>query len=61
MNGESVESAAPTVSALVESLGLPPQTVLVEHNLRALLRSEWESTPLGEGDRIEILRVSAGG
>jgi sulfur carrier protein len=45
----------------IESLGLPAQTALVELNGRALLRSEWPATQLAEGDRLEILRVVAGG
>lgn len=42
-------------------LGLPPETLLVEHNGRALLRSEWADVRLANGDRLEILRVVAGG
>jgi thiamine biosynthesis protein ThiS len=46
---------------LIDSLGLPPQAALVEHNGRALLRSEWPGIHLAGGDRLEILRVVAGG
>lgn len=49
------------LSDLIASLGLPPQAALVEHNGRALLRAEWEQVSLAEGDRLEILRVVAGG
>ena len=43
------------------SLGMSPAGILVEHNGLALLKGEWQQTRLAEGDRIEILRVVAGG
>ena len=46
---------------LVGALGLHPGGILVEHNGTALLRGEWDHTHLREGDRLEILRVVAGG
>ncbi len=49
------------LAALIESLGLPAQGVLIEHNGTALLRDEWPDVRLAEGDRLEILRVVAGG
>jgi sulfur carrier protein len=62
LNGE-VEDArsARTVQELVERLGLHPKTVLIEHNGTALHRREWSERGLTEGDRIEVLRVVAGG
>ena len=62
VNGEPREIAAATdVAALVEELGLPGPALLIEHNGTALTRSEWPATPLSEGDRLELLRVTAGG
>ena len=62
INGEGrTVPAGQGLAELVASLGLPPQTVLVEHNGRALLRSDWAATRLADGDRLEILRVVAGG
>jgi thiamine biosynthesis protein ThiS len=46
---------------LVEELGLPRQTVLVERNGEALRREQWEGEALREGDAVEMLRVAAGG
>jgi len=40
---------------------LPPQSILVEHNGLALHRHEWPGRSLAEGDRIEFIRVVAGG
>ncbi len=47
--------------AFIESLGLPVPGVLVEHNGTALLRDEWSGVQLADGDRLEILRIVAGG
>jgi sulfur carrier protein len=46
---------------LLVSLGLRAGSVVVEHNGTALLRSELASTPLRDGDRLELVRAVAGG
>ncbi len=62
INGELREvSAAANVSELVEVLGLPAPTLLVEHNGLALRRTEWAERVLADGDRIEVMRIAAGG
>jgi sulfur carrier protein len=62
LNGETSDArGAKTVAELVERYELPPQTILVEHNGLALHRHEWPQRALREGDRIELIRVTAGG
>jgi sulfur carrier protein len=62
VNGESVDTReAKTIAELIERYELPPQSILVEHNGLALHRHEWPEHPLAEGDRIEFIRVVAGG
>ena len=61
LNGDPRAVAASNVTLLVSELSLPPETLLVEHNGLALHRSEWPSTALKDGDRVEILKVAAGG
>ena len=61
LNGEPRECTARTVSLLVQELDMAPETLLIEHNGTALLRSEWPETILSDGDRLEFLRVAAGG
>ena len=61
LNGEERSVEASSMVALLEELGLPISTVLVEQNGLALLRHELEKAPLTEGDQIEILKVVAGG
>ncbi len=46
---------------LLAELGLPPQAVLVEHNGVALFRKDWPTIQIAAGDRLEIIRVVAGG
>lgn len=61
VNGEARDFAAADISELLTSLGLPPAAVLVEHNGLALRREEWTGHPLRDGDRLEIVRIVAGG
>jgi thiamine biosynthesis protein ThiS len=62
LNGEEAEiKGAGNVADLVDRYQMPPQSVLIEHNGLALHPREWQQRILSEGDRIEIVRVAAGG
>jgi thiamine biosynthesis protein ThiS len=62
LNGESRSIAAvETIAALVRELNLVPAALLIEHNGLALHREEWNSRAVREGDKIEFIRVVAGG
>jgi len=62
LNGERREIArAANVAELINELGLPAPAILVEHNGLALRREEWPERTLAEGDRIELVRIVAGG
>ncbi len=61
LNGNEHEVRALHVEDLVAELRLPLSAALVEHNGMALLRSEWAATELNDGDRLEIIRMVAGG
>jgi len=62
VNGEAVDTRnAKTIAELVEYYKLPPQAILVEHNGLAIHRYEWSECLLAEGDRVEFIRVVAGG
>ena len=62
VNGEEADTrGAATVTELVERYAMVPQTILIEHNGVALHRNEWPQRTLVEGDRLEIIRVVAGG
>ena len=62
INGETREiEAATNVAELVATLKLPAPAILVEHNGTALRPDEWRSRTLSENDRIELVRIVAGG
>ena len=62
VNGERAEiNGLTTVAELAKHYGLQPNSVLIEHNAVALHQREWPERSLGEGDRIEFVRVVAGG
>ena len=62
INGEPAETNGLTnVAELAAKYGLEPNTVLIEHNQTALRGREWRERKLGENDRIEFVRVVAGG
>jgi len=62
LNGESVETRrAETIAELINRYQLPPQSILVEHNGLTVNRHEWSERSLAEGDRVEFIRVVAGG
>ncbi len=62
VNGQ--EHALPTmasVAALLTRLGLDGRKVAVERNLAIVPRSIWASTPLADGDALEIVAFIGGG
>ena len=62
VNGERAEmNGLTTVAELASHYGLQPNSVLIEHNATALHQREWPERQLSEGDRIEFVRVVAGG
>ncbi len=61
VNGESREVSAREIEGLIVELGMAPAAALVEYNGTALRRDEWTPHRLSEGDRIEIIRIVAGG
>jgi thiamine biosynthesis protein ThiS len=62
VNGEEKSLEAVTdIAALVAALGLDGRKVAVERNLQIVPRSTYGSTPLADGDRIEIVHFIGGG
>ncbi|WP_395650207.1 sulfur carrier protein ThiS [Brevundimonas sp.] len=61
VNGDTLDVAAGTILALVEELSLDPRKVAVERNLEIVPRSLHATTPLVEGDRIELVVFVGGG
>ncbi len=61
VNGEERTVAAISVQAFLVSLGIDPQRVAVELNLDILPKSDYATTELKDGDRLEIVHFVGGG
>ncbi|MFM7817967.1 MAG: sulfur carrier protein ThiS [Verrucomicrobiota bacterium] len=61
-NGKEIAAAFPcTIESFLIAQGLLPKSVVVEHNGEAVAPSEFPDRPLQSGDRLEIVRIVAGG
>ena len=62
LNGERSEVAdGSSLAQLIETLGLAPERIAIELNQSVVRRSEWSTTELREGDRIEVVHFVGGG
>jgi len=61
VNGQGRDTSAQTVLGLIEELKLDPRKVAVERNLEIVPRSLHATTPLTDGDRIELVQFVGGG
>ena len=62
MNGKARQvNSDRTVMEIVGEMKLEPSSVLVERNGEALLRQEWGEKKVEHGDRLEFVKVVAGG
>ena len=62
VNGEPREvPTGTTVSALLQSLGLQPRLIVVEHNREILGRSSYDATEVRPGDALELVHFVGGG
>jgi thiamine biosynthesis protein ThiS len=62
VNGKQVELEAPIPLVLyLEKLGVNPRAVAVEHNGEIVQQARFAAVVLGEGDRVEIVRMVGGG
>ncbi len=62
LNGETTDAReARNVAELAQHFGMEPSSILIEHNGVALHQREWRERALADGDRLEFVRVVAGG
>ncbi|MFB7468327.1 sulfur carrier protein ThiS [Streptomyces sp. NPDC056224] len=62
VNGEPREVAAgTTLDAVVATLTAAPAGVAAALNETVVPRGQWPLTPVGEGDRVEVLTAVQGG
>ena len=61
-NGKPVEAKLPcSIEAFLVAQNLLPRSVVVEHNGKAVAPSEFPRRQLNAGDRLEIVKIVAGG
>ena len=61
-NGKPVPAQLPcSLEQFLVDQGLLPRSVVVEHNGEAVAPSEFSSRRVNPGDRLEIVRIVAGG
>jgi thiamine biosynthesis protein ThiS len=61
-NGQTVAVRLPcSVEEFLIVQKLPPRSVVVEHNGEAVAPSEFARRPIHAGDRLEIVKIVAGG
>ena len=61
-NGQEVRASVPcTLEAFLRAQGLLPRSVVVEQNGEAVVPSEFSVREVKAGDRLEIVRIVAGG
>lgn len=61
-NGQPIASKLPcTIEEFLVAQGLLPRSVVVEHNGEAVAPSEFSQRQLNAGDRLEIVKIVAGG
>jgi sulfur carrier protein len=61
-NGEKISAKLPcTIEEFLVAQNLLPRSVVVEHNGEAVAPSEFAARPLQAGDRLEIVKIVAGG
>jgi sulfur carrier protein len=49
------------IADFIQRQGLDPRIVIVEHNGEPLRREQFANVELKEGDRLEVVRIVAGG
>jgi len=61
-NGKSTEAMLPcSIQEFLVAQKLLPRSVVVEHNGEAVAPSEFSNRQLNAGDRLEIVKIVAGG
>lgn len=61
LNGEEYSARAATLAGLISELGLEQRMIAIERNLEVVPKSQYASTPLITGDRIELVHMIGGG
>jgi thiamine biosynthesis protein ThiS len=61
-NGKEIQAELPcSIEKWLSGQGLLPRSVVVEHNGEAVAPSEFSQRQVRAGDRLEVVRIVAGG
>lgn len=61
VNGENYQTEKETLAELLSELGVMPERVAVELNLKVIKRAGFSTQVLKEGDSVEIINFVGGG
>ncbi|MEW6116856.1 MAG: sulfur carrier protein ThiS [Nitrospirota bacterium] len=61
VNGERYETGRSTIAELLDELGILPERVAVEVNLKVIKRADFAHYALHEGDAVEVVNFVGGG
>lgn len=61
INGEPKQLEVSTLGSLIAALGMKADRVAIELNHSIVPRTQWESTSLQDGDKLEIVHFVGGG
>ena len=61
LNGDPYETDAATIAVLLERLEIDARRVAVERNFVVVKRNAYASTPIEQGDLIEVVNFVGGG
>ena len=61
-NGDRIPTPVPcSIEDFLLTQQLPPRSVVVEHNGQAVAPSQFSARQIQSGDRLEIVKIVAGG
>lgn len=61
VNGVEYEHEGVAIDELIALVGVEPRGIAVARNGEIVRRSEWTTTVVTSGDRVEVLTAAAGG
>ncbi|KWT82993.1 sulfur carrier protein ThiS [Candidatus Magnetominusculus xianensis] len=62
LNGDDYDTkAASTISELLTALDINPMRVAVELNMLIVKKAQYDTTPIKDGDSVEIVNFVGGG
>lgn len=61
INGETKQSGAKTIQALLDELGIESKVMAAAVNMNVIKKEVWESYELNENDKVEFLQFVGGG